>query len=941
MFKKLLRIGSLAGLACFGASSLWAGGIKGKVTDKVTGEPLIGATVYLENTRYATAVNLDGTFNLKHIPAGKYELEVKYVGYKNPEHVEITVGDEQEEKQVDFSLESSSTQMTEVMVHGVNNGATDQSARTLEKNANNVMNLLSARNIELSPDVTVGNAMARVSGVTIQRGSSGEGRYAIIRGMDQRYNNVLVNGIKIASPDDKYRFVPMDLFPSELLERLEVIKALTPNMEGDAIGGTMNLVMKEAPDHFLLTANVSGGYSTLFSDRPFAAFYHGGINKQSPAERFGNNYGATSADFPLSNLHYYNVASPINGTIGVTVGNRFLNKKLGFIVSGSYQNFYRGSNSQFLIPDAQPNPVLPTSPNYASHPQQLSMSDIYDRQYSTQTDRIGLNNKIDFVFNSRNKISLYNFYLHQNEYQTRHTNDTSLGVNSSATDYTMSYENRSTWTIQNVYNATLQGEHELSNKVKLDWTGAYSDAQKKMPDQAWNSFDGEVKYDNSGKLASTDSTGGSMHRVWEHNKDQDLSGYANLTYTPRIARHDVAFQVGGMYRDKHRTAYYNEYDLATSLPSAQKVTNLDSVPFYFPKAGSNEGNESAVNYNSYTVQEHVAAGYIQAKFMLTPALQVLGGVRVENTYQHYNTDEPYNSDQGHGTITYTDVLPSAHLKYALTDRQNLRLSYFKSISRPGFGEIDPYLYQGEFYNEIGNPDLKHTRADNLDFRYEWFPGLADQILLGAFYKKLENPIEYFVTRNGGPSALFIQPQNVNQATNYGFEAVVTKYFGMFGVSANYTWTHSSVTTPKLLYHYVGSSIRTDTVFQTRPLQGQANNIGNISLLFKDSKTGTDLQLAFSYTGDRISQVEPYYNEDIWQKAYVQLDFSGEQRLSRRFFFFVKVNNLTNAPHLLYIKFPHAQVEEQPLPYQTGGSENTIVQRDIYKISFLGGFRFKF
>ena len=711
-------------------------------------------------------------------------------------------------------------------------------------------------------------------------------------------------------------------------------------MEGDAIGGTMNLVMKDAPSSFVFTANASGGYSTLFSQRPFTAFYHGGINQKSPAERNGNGYSATAADFPLSNLHYYNINNPINSTAGGTIGDRFLNKKLGVIVSAAYQNFYRGSNSNFILPDAQPNAVLPSSPNYAAHPQQLSMSDILDRQYSTQTDRVAINNKIDYVFNSRNKISLYNFYVHQNEYQTRHTNDTTLGVNSSATSYTMSYENRSTWTIQDIYNSTLQGEHTLSDKVKLNWTGAYSDAQKKVPDQAWNSFDGLVQY-NGGKVLSSDSTGGAMSRVWQRNKDRDLSGYANLAYTPHIFGRDVEFQGGGMYRDKHRDAYYNKYDLVTSLPANQVVHSLDSIPFYFSKASNSQGNNTAINYDTYTVTEQISAGFLQAKFMLTNALQVLGGVRVENTNQHYVTDMPFNSDQGYGTIHYTDVLPSLHLKYALTDQQNLRLSYFKSISRPGFGEIIPYSYPGEFYTEIGNPNLKHTRADNLDLRYEWFPGLADQILLGVFYKNLQNPIEYFVTGNGLPSALFIQPQNVSKATNYGLEAVVTKYFGKFGISANYTYTHSKVTTNKLLYHYVGNTIKTDTVSQSRPLQGQADNIGNISLIYKDPKIGLDIQIALAYTGDRIAQVEPYYEEDIWQKAYAQLDFSGEKRIARRFYFFAKINNLTNAPNKLYIKFPHAQVAEQPLPYQAGNNNNTIVERDYYNVSFLGGIRFKF
>ena len=275
----------------------------------------------------------------------------------------------------------SSLVLEEAFVTAGTDGKTDGGARRLEQRADMVQNIMSARAIELSPDITVANAVQRVSGVTIARDNSGDGRYAIIRGMDQRYNNVLVNGIKIPSPDNVYRFVPMNLFPSEMLERLEVIKALTPNMEGDAIGGTMNLVMKSAPEHFLLTANISGGYSTIFSERPFTAFLHTGINKLSPAEIHGNSYSALPTDFTTSNLEYYNRSNPINSTYGVTIGNRFAGGKLGIILSASYQNLFKGTISDRLVPDAQPlpNPV----------PNSLNPSDSYVRQFNSQTQRFG------------------------------------------------------------------------------------------------------------------------------------------------------------------------------------------------------------------------------------------------------------------------------------------------------------------------------------------------------------------------------------------------------------------------------------------------------------------------------------------------------------------------------------------------------------------------
>jgi TonB-dependent receptor len=932
---------------CLGFLS-YAGTIKGKIRDAATGEPMTGATVTLAHTHYTTTVQLDGTFIFRHIPAGKYQVVASTVGYEQPTEIEVELTSDNDVKEVGFAMRVNARFLENAFVTAGADGKTERGALRLEQRADMVQNVMSARTIELSPDITVANAIQRVSGVTIQRDNTGDGRYAIIRGMDQRYNSTLVNGIKIPSPDDKYRFVPMDIFPSEMLDRLEVIKALTPNMEGDAIGGTMNLVMKSAPEKFLLSVNASGGYSTIFNTRPFTAFLHSGIPKKSPAELYGNEYAATPSNFSLGNLQYYNKSNPINSTMGLTIGDRFAGGKLGIIVSASYQNLYKGTISDRLVPDAQPLP----SPSANT----LNPSDSYIRQFNTQTGRLGLQNKIDYIFNARNKISLFNLYLHQNVFETRFTPDSSTaGLNSTATQTLVNPEYRSTWQTQNIYNATLQGDHILSNKVTFDWSGVYSIAKQALPDQATYNWNEVVNY-NDGKIASISNTiptgtENVLTQRWQHNTDQDWAGYGNLTYKPTLFQRAVEFKTGGLYRYKTRTDYNNYYALQDSAREGTPFTSINAVvPYlYFQATGQNQGINTADNANTYTAHEQIIAGYIQAKFDLLQSLQVLGGVRVENTQDAYNTALPATSTVGaYGTIHYTDVLPSVHFKYALTPDQALRLSYYKSISRPGFGDLVPITdNSNNEFTFLGNPYLKHVRADNLDLRYEWFPGLLDQVLVGAFYKKLEDPIEYFVTNLNGPSSLYLKPQNTSEATNYGAEAVLTKYFGMFGISANYTYTHSRITTTKLLYTYVaGVGNQTETVNQTRPLQGQANNIGNISLLFKDQKIGLDVQLALAYTGDRIAQVSPYYNLDIWQKPFTQLDLSLEKRITHHFTFFGKINNLTDAPNKEYIKFPYQAVNAHlptgyTIPFQDAGSNYTVAEKDIYHLSYLAGIRYKF
>ena len=203
---------------------------------------------------------------------------------------------------------------------------------------------------------------------------------------------------------------------------------------------------------------------------------------------------------------------------------------------------------------------------------------------------------------------------------------------------------------------------------------------------------------------------------------------------------------------------------------------------------------------------------------------------------------------------YTDILPSVHLKYNVHRNAYLRFSYGRSINRPGFFEIVPYTILNEDYDEQGNPDLKHTVADNLDLRYEFFPKSSEQLMVGLFWKKLHDPIEYGLISEG--QATYLTPMNFGDAVNAGVEVDVMKYFNWFGVKANYTYTHSSITTTK-------------RVQQTRPLYGQAAHVANLSLLFKFAKAGVEAQVSGSYTGRRLSEISNWVDNDIWEAGYVQ------------------------------------------------------------------------
>jgi hypothetical protein len=258
--------------------------------------------------------------------------------------------------------------------------------------------------------------------------------------------------------------------------------------------------------------------------------------------------------------------------------------------------------------------------------------------------------------------------------------------------------------------------------------------------------------------------------------------------------------------------------------------------------------------------------------------------------------------------------------------------------------VIPYRVSGQVFDLLGNPNLIRSQAQNFDFRYELFPRATEQILVGLFYKNIKNPIEYSLVRENGPSALQLKPGNFGNATNYGLELVFIKYFNNFGLSANYTYTKSSITTNKLTYvRKTNGDLAPDSVSVTRPMQGQADQIANVSLLYKNQKIGLDFQLSMVYTGQYISLVSGWEGLDYWSMPNTTLDFSFEKKLSKKInlSIFGKARNLLNSPAITRILKPNDYYSgNYKLPEQDSPN-SIVVQKEQYGQNFLLGFRYSF
>ncbi|MCC5918342.1 MAG: outer membrane beta-barrel protein [Cryomorphaceae bacterium] len=932
---------------------------EGKVVSE-DNEPLIGATVSILDLNLHITTNIDGTFSLGTLPKGTHKAYISYIGFLKQE-VEITVKGENDVVFQVIKLKEDPSLLGEVVITTSYEGTSEAGARAAERNSAVVLNAVSAETIEASPDITVANVIQRVSGLTVERNANGDGQYAIVRGMNKRYNYTLVNGIKIPSPDNENRYIPLDIFPAELLDQLAVSKSLTPSMEGDAIGGVVDLRMKEAPKKKILTASMSSGFNTLFIDRPYDYFNTSAVDFQSPMQRSPSDarvatleyYSTENLNFEQRNLNPNPFAAGTlrpNSLGSFTYGDRFKDGKLGVIVAASYQNTFRGANRiEFGISDNEfgsPNPRV---------------SRFQDRRYSVEQERAGIHSMMDYQINKRNKIRWYNAMVHLENNETRVIWED--GLRDANLERTLENNWRAQVNRQRIYNSTLQGEHVMSDELTIDWSLVYSLATQDMPDNS--QIITVSNYDTPGRELRW-LVHENIVRIWEKNSDQDYASYYNFTWTPTTYKKlDLKLKAGGLVRIKRRENFFDLYSFRPNPGSQEYIpyeTNYEDLSWRITNGGGTPSH--VLNYQSY---EDIIANYGEFQFRKNKT-QFIGGVRAEHTNQGYITK---NDNIPGGEQKYWSILPSLHIKHMPTGKTNIRSSYFRSISRPSFLEIIPYRRPGteEIRPEGGNPNLRPVDAHNFDARFEYFPTSTDQILIGGFYKIINNPIEQAILAPTDPQfpqflppSTTIIPVNLETAINQGIEVDYMKrftqgYFKNFGIRANYTFTDSRIESIKRTRTEITEDnydqltpLQRETlgigdttllnVMQSRPLQGQSRHIGNLSLFYRNKKKGFNAQVSMVYTGSRIAVVSAGLDTDWWMREMIQLDLSIEKTFAKNFVAFVKIANLLDTPYELYIKRPHMpQVGINEL--QPNSATETLVRRDFYHRNILFGVRYNF
>ena len=853
------------------SSALQAATIRGKVVDALTHETLPGATVFIEKEKKYASTNDQGIYTISGLAVGSYQLQTKCIGYDNSYKQILTVSDANETINFDFYLKAKSTSIEEVHVQGNYNKESDMSARHSEQLASNVINVMSAKTIENLPDLNVANVMQRTSGVSMMKNSAGNNSQLVIRGMPPRYNSAIVDGITIPSSGSS-RSVPLDIIPSVLVGRIEVSKALTPDMEGSGLGGVANVIMKDAPDTSILAIDLSSGYNQYFINNKFATFNYNVVNKSNPAQLHGNDYITTYKDFPTANLVLKNIQAPPDLHIGVSYGNRYFNKKLGVLISGMYQTTYQGSINNYLGTQLNPN-----TNNFDIISKNKSL-------YCTQINRKALVVKLDYVFNNHNQISLYNTYLNMDEIRTRHDEDTTYEINWGR----VLYSDITNLDLSNIESATLHGKHILTENLDINWSLVYSVASSQTPDLVNVNYDKIIHPNVQPEYLNYKDC---VTRYWQWNTDEDKSVYVNFNYRPIINGHLLEYKFGAMARMKYRLNNENEYDFnapeyGSNYPNPDVVKMFGTGALHTVSIQQQQG-DAVSNSANYTANENIEAAYAMVKTNYGK-LQILTGARIEFTYQ-YNTH--HQIDYGFGNIAsdvfnYYDILPSLHLNYQISERQNMRLSAYKAISRPNYTEVVPYTQVGANGNTSGNDSLKHTVGTCFDARYEFYPKNEEVFTVGIFYKHLINAIDEYTSGNNDKSFI-----NIPNCNNYGLELVGIKYFGNFGINANYTYTKSSILVSKLWND--SANHKTINRAENRPLAGQSPNLINIAIIYRNNNIGFKAQLTYTMQGKNLVNVSSYYGLDSYQLNYHDLGISMEKRLYKNFIIYAKGNNLLN------------------------------------------------
>jgi len=879
------------------------GRLIGHIVDADGNIPLGGARItVVGSTKMATSA-VDGRYSLTNLPAGLVSVRITYIGYspKTVTGIEITDGGV---ATLDISLSAQAVQLAEITVTAAAERGSVSAALDEQRAAVGIVNAISSEQIARSPDGDAAAAVQRISGATVQ-----DGKYVFVRGLGDRYTQASLNGARIPSPEPEKKVVPLDLFPSSLLEGITTSKTFTPDQQGDFSGALVNIKTKEfSGKRFTAFSVTTGGNDAITgrtgqfapgTSRDWLAL--GATARRLPGDIAGTNFSqqlpASQANALIGQLR--NVWSPSarsgapNAGFGMTLGGNVPTGGTGisYLVSGTY------STTREVRADAQRALAQVSGTGSAE------LLDPYTGDLGRTSVLWGGIANLSTTLGSHTKVSLNNTYNRTMDNEGRLETGRSENLAQNLQVQRLRYVER------NIRSTQLSLQHDIGARQQIDWGITTSGVNRREPDRSeivyslpedgsapqWFGFSNEAAVRTFADLAET-----------------SIEANVNWRLALGAPSSGRAIRVGGLYRTTDRDAINTSYSL--SLSRALSASELSLAPEELFDGRFTSGDQQTMRIvplaagGSYTASDRLTAGYAMMTLPVSARIELIGGARVENSQVEVSS----LSSAGEPSLanpTFTDVLPSLSMNMKLDDRTNLRLSATQTLSRPEYRELSPVLFREVigFDNVKGNENLTRALVQNYDLRWEFYPNRAEIISIGVFAKRFDNPIERVYQGTSGTR--IITYVNAKSAENYGVELEVRKELAPLGamfrtlsVAANATVMKSTIEIDPTTGSVTNAS---------RRMVGQAPYVLNAGLTWTHPSAPASATLLFNRVGERITEAGELPLPDVVDQARNVLD------LSLRFPMLAGVSARVDARNLLDARYRLTQGDVIREQYRAG------------------------
>lgn len=875
------------------------GRIVGRVIDGSSGAGISDAYIQVVGTQRGTKSGVDGHFVIVAAPSGTVTLHIRRLGYSAKTVTGILLDAGQSVEQ-NVSLTSAVVQLQTTVVTAATERGSVNAALDRERTATGVVNSVTSEQISKSPDRDAAQAVQRVSGVTVS-----DGRYVFVRGLGERYTNTSLNGAALPSPEPERKVVPLDLFPSALLQAITTSKTFTPDQSGDFTGAQVNIETREFPSGRMLTMYTSLGINSLATGKAIPGTQAFGlpwlgipgserdlpaIARATPTSAFGSS---AAQEFVQS---LRSVWSPIsrmglpNRSFGASAGGQasLLGHPVSYVVSGSYalnQEIHADELRQLVVGGGGATV----------------------RAYNTYRGATGRTNTLwggignfSTMLGSRTRLAFNNIYNHSadNEAHSDEGFDEQLSTDPTARQSSV----RRSWldfVERTVRSNQVKAEHALGSRVNFDWNVTSSEVTRWQPDHTdlfyMRQAPGDAYFLPNDPKAS--------RRVYAFLDETVLNPGANLKLTLGRMESPFLLKVGTQVRSTRRDAALDPYLVTPSgVSQAQLEMQPDSL-FSYVAASGRVAVQRDPDAGFYKANDRVNAGYGMLEVPLGTRVNVIGGARVEG-WRLSLKSKKYLGEAFDSVYTNTDVLPSVSVNIKIGDSQNLRLAATRTLSRPEYRELSTLQEKGPVgdLDFVGNPALQRALINNYDARWEMYPESGEILSLGVFAKKFDHPIEKVqVSTNGGNIYSFV---NANSARNFGIELEARKHVGSpITLFSNVTLMKSKIEP--------GNTDISALTSADRPMVGQAPYVVNAGVNLENSSGTVGATVLYNVVGRRITATGTKPTPDTYLEPRNMVD------LSLRFPLWAATSAKINASNLLDAEYKEVAGGITRLSYRTG------------------------